>query len=290
MTVCVAALAANSGAVVCVADKAVTYGHHIQWESDTSKIVAINPSKSALVMFSGGNEGTSKMLSRLIVRAEEIGSDAEATLKICEDEYKAELEEQIDSRFFRPHGFKRTEYIAATSGPSINEHVRDIADDIRDFDMDCDLIVCGFDSSAHAFILNVRHPGVGQDLTSTGFHAIGSGWDKAIARMLWSQHKRVHPIERVLYDAFDAKANAELAFGVGYAWDARIVIPNKEPVTVSSKIRDLTERLWDECVRSPFEPWNPDDYAKPPPRTWKSQLRKYSASILGREYEEPEEE
>ena len=44
MTVCVAALAADFNAVVCVADKALSYGEYIQWDSDSSKIVKINPS------------------------------------------------------------------------------------------------------------------------------------------------------------------------------------------------------------------------------------------------------
>jgi hypothetical protein len=36
MTICAAALAAKSKAIVCVADKAITYGDVISWESDVT--------------------------------------------------------------------------------------------------------------------------------------------------------------------------------------------------------------------------------------------------------------
>ena len=81
-------------------------------------------------------------------------------------------------------------------------------------------------------------------MTVTGFHAIGSGWDKAVSRMLFNEHKREYEVARVLYDAFDAKASAEMAAGVGFAWDAVIIMGG--PVgfcDVSKNIKELIERV-----------------------------------------------
>jgi len=41
MTICAAALAAKSRAIVCVADKAISYGDVVSWESDVTKIVPL---------------------------------------------------------------------------------------------------------------------------------------------------------------------------------------------------------------------------------------------------------
>lgn len=65
---------------------------------------------------------------------------------------------------------------------------------------------------------------------------------------MFSESKRSHPIERVLYDAFDAKANAEMAIGVGYEWDADVIVSGKnQSETVPKEIKDIIERVWDKC-------------------------------------------
>ena len=70
MTVCLAALAAQSNAVICVADKALTYGDRIQWDAEVGKMYTMNPSGLLVMMSDEGNgsrvigtlfEGISKM-------------------------------------------------------------------------------------------------------------------------------------------------------------------------------------------------------------------------------------
>lgn len=278
MTVCIAAIAADSKAIVCVSDKALSYGDYIQWDADSSKMLSIN--NRAAVMFSGGEEGISKVLAAVASKEMDVGSDVFATSKLFEEEYQKALDEVIQARYLNPLLLKREEYIAAISGSSMNEYIRTLAEEIRQFNMNCNLIVCGFASSGDAYILNINHPGIAIEMTSIGFHAIGGGWDKAISRMLWSDYKRSNPIERILYDAFDAKANAELAVGVGFKWDAAIIVPEKEPLKVPEEIKDLIESVWDEYTRSPFEKWNPKTDAPPPPKSWKSKLRKFSEWML----------
>jgi hypothetical protein len=41
MTICCAAFGDNSKAIVCIADKGISYGDTIQWDSDSSKIFPI---------------------------------------------------------------------------------------------------------------------------------------------------------------------------------------------------------------------------------------------------------
>jgi hypothetical protein len=95
--------------------------------------------------------------------------------------------------------------------------------------------------------------------------------------MLWNTYKKSDPVEKVLYDAFDAKANAEMNVGVGYEWDATIAFPSKT-VELPQKIKTLLERAWNDRAYSPYEKREKDDFPAAP-KNWKSQLRKYVESI-----------
>ena len=61
MTVCAAALAANSRAIVCVADKAISYGEYIQCDSDSSKMVRLDSDK-CVALFAGGERDISEVI------------------------------------------------------------------------------------------------------------------------------------------------------------------------------------------------------------------------------------
>jgi hypothetical protein len=76
MTICAAVLAANSKAIVCIADKALTFDssqeggprlQSIQWDSDCTKIVTLGQT-GFLCAFSGGEDGISRVLSNLLAR------------------------------------------------------------------------------------------------------------------------------------------------------------------------------------------------------------------------------
>ena len=58
MTVCTSALAAEEKAIVCMADKALSYGDTIPWDSDSSKMFALS-NEALVIMFAGSEEPTS---------------------------------------------------------------------------------------------------------------------------------------------------------------------------------------------------------------------------------------
>ena len=143
-------------------------------------------------------------------------------------------------------------YLAAITAPQVNDLLRSVADEIKLFDMACDLLVCGFDEDTLPVILDVQSPGVVNDMTLTvGFQAIGSGWEKASARLLLSEHKRTHSIERVLYDCFEARVFAEMTPGVGYEWDAT-VIAGGQCTPVPERIKAIIEQVLDLQHSVPF--------------------------------------
>jgi len=280
MTVCVAALAADMKAIVCVADKALSYGGgHIQWDADSGKITKLNPSGS-LVMLSDAGSGP-RVLTKLFEKGDDIGGKKRsATVAICEAQYRLAVDDLVEATFLRPRLLSRTQYVAAATGAGANDLIRGLADEIRCFDMKCDLLVCGFDIDRVPFILDVKSPGIATDMTLTGFQAIGSGWDRAVARLLFGQYKRKHPVEKVLYDCFDAKANSEMPSGVSYEWDA-VVITGGKAHQVPPEIRDLIATVWGRHNRSPFDEFDPKEHAKVP-KDWREKLQAFSNSIIVR--------
>jgi hypothetical protein len=144
---------------------------------------------------------------------------------------------------------------------------------------DSALIVSGFDQGGKPFILTIDSPGVVTDMTVTGFHSIGSGWEKSVSKLLFSEFSRKDPLHTVLYDIFDAKAFAEMSVGVGVDWDTRIITGHESGLLVPDEIDGLIERGWAEHELHPFavEPLSDEER---PPKLWKSKLRSYAASIV----------
>src|SRR6202021_4285077 len=97
MTVCVAALAADFRAIVCLADKALSYGAYIQWDSDSSKIIKVNPS-GTLLLFSGEEEPSSKVLAKFIVRAKDLWrKKRDDIVRVCEEQYRAAVSDLVEA-------------------------------------------------------------------------------------------------------------------------------------------------------------------------------------------------
>ena len=290
VTICAATLAQDSKGIVCIADKALSYGDHIQWDSDTAKIFKLN--RDCLLMFAGGEMEGSSILANLIEKTGELGGKSKQdSIKACEESYKLAMEGLIGKKFLAPRLLSKDRYVSAITAGEINKYIHSLAREIDKFDMECDVLICGFDQNRNPFIVSLVYPGIATDMTQTGFHAIGSGWDKAVSRLLFSSHKRKHQFSRVLYDIFDAKAYAEMAAGVGYEWDAVVLIGR--PIgycDVSKEIKELTERAWAKFNRSPFEKYNKKEDLPLPPKDWRKKLENFINSEIVAELRKLEEE
>lgn len=278
MTVCLAAFADSHKAIVCIADKSFSYGDYIQWDSDNSKITFLNK-KGTTALMAGGEEATARVLGKLVARGEELGDDAAQTAKICEEEYSAAMTELIEAKFLRPNLLSREDYRGALTATQVNPHIKAIAEDIKNFEMDSQFIICGIEKDDNAFILDLSPPGICTNYFTAGFQAIGSGSVTATSHLLLSEHNREHPIHRVLYDLFDAKVNAEITPTVGYEWDARILYRGRHVFDVTVDAKKLLDKVWSKYNRSPFDRREKDDL-KDPPRDWKKMLESFSSGIV----------
>lgn len=279
MSVCVAAFSESQRAVVCVADKALSYGGSIQWDSDSSKMVSLGPS-GPLVLFAGEETAITKVLAGLVADVSIFGQGKTKAeiITACEKEYKEAVDELVESKFLRPRLITKQDYVKAITSGQINPYMMTLAKEIKDFELECQFMVCGFASNGLPYILSLDSPGIITDMTQTGFHAVGSGWEKAVASLLFSEFKRSHPLYRTAYDSFDAKAFSEMAVGVGFDWEMQVVTKDRI-VEVNKDAKELIEKVWAKSTRSPFDKRQKDDVANPP-RDWRQTLERYFGLIM----------
>ena len=110
VTICVATLAVDYNAVVCIADKALSYGDLIQWDSDTTKIFKLN--RDCLVMFSGGEAEGTRILAALVENSDAIGGKSKLdAIQACETAFKNALNEIIETKFLVPRLLTKDSYV-----------------------------------------------------------------------------------------------------------------------------------------------------------------------------------
>jgi hypothetical protein len=281
MTICAAALAASSRAIVCIADKALTFGdgtmlQAMTWDSDSTKIVPLNQA-GMVCLFAGGEDGISRVLSKFLAR-DTFGKTSLEIRSACEADYKESIKELVEIRILHPH-ITYEQYVSVMSRGVINPVIKQLSREVNAFDFNCEMLVCGFDSLRKPFIHYAVSKGVVDDMARTGFQAIGSGWPYVHARLLWSEYERKNDIHQVLYEIFDAKANAEMDPSVGYEWDAVIILGGKlGAYAVPDDIKKLIEEIWEKYNRSPFKKQKKE--VKPSLKKWPEQLQEFSLSVL----------
>jgi hypothetical protein len=91
----------------------------------------------------------------------------------------------------------RDDYLQAVLGTAINPYEEGIAERVGKFVFDSTFLVCGFDDKNMPYVIVLAHPGKATDCTNTGFSAIGAGWEKATAELLYREYKREHGVARV---------------------------------------------------------------------------------------------
>jgi hypothetical protein len=282
MTICIGVLAAEEKAIVCVADRYITYGREILGETDSVKIVPLGDS-GIHAMIAGSDDAIGRILAKLIIE-DDLGKIRATTQNSCERVYQEAEAEVLEMRFLRPF-LNSEEFKKALQKQAVNDVIKAISEEIRkdreneEPTFACNLLLCGFDKAKKPFLLNLKAPGICVDTTLTGFCAVGSGSGYALQRMLSNEWKRKFPIDRALYEIFDAKVQAENDMNVGYDWDA-IVLTAERAVTIPEDIKKMIDQAWIKLNRSPYEKHNPDEDLPLPPEDWMEKLKIFAETIL----------
>jgi len=285
MTICIAAFAAESKAIVCIADRAVTYasttgGPSSQADEGIQKIVELGRTGWIALIADDvpfAQKVTDEMNSNI---GSERSPTAQQMMRWARTAYEKYQEEEIVARVLTPNLLTRDDFLRrpAALQPLDTKYVLEIARLIQEVDVNCTLLICGFDAQG-PHIIKVRNGGGVDPCDIEGYGVIGGGEDTSRGRIIWSETDRSDELESVMYDVFDAKVSAEIIQGVGYVWDWRILLPGKRARKVPKRISELIDKLWITNNRSPFA--ESLSVRQKPPKNWKRRLEEFSSRVIG---------
>jgi hypothetical protein len=286
MTVCIAAIAAKSKAIICIADRALTFagvGANAESDSGVTKIMDI-PGTRWCAMFSGDDLSFPERVLGLVASdmatlgkhdicdRHRMESSVRKAFEIC---WNLEVEEHV----LKPNLLSISSFTERSVNlqPLDSKFVAAIAEAIADYKHNCSMLFCGFDSSG-PHILMANTPCQIDPCDWQGFQAIGAGEETARNHLIWSDFEKDDPLDSALYDVFNAKVATEVLQGVGYLWDWRVIVKDGKPRPLPDKIDRLIDRVWATYNRSPYSPKLSKSEAAPP--DWKKRLSDFTSRLL----------
>jgi hypothetical protein len=284
MTICISAMAAKSKAIVCIADRAVTYaattgGPASQSDSGAKKIIDLGASRW-VALVAGDLSFAQKVTERISASLGSNRSPSRAEMQtFSRKAYQDCQQEVVIEQVLVPNLLTVDDYLRRPNSqlPLDTKYTLEIAEMIAAVQSDCALIICGFDTQG-AHIFKVTDGGAISPCDMEGYAVVGGGEDASRGRIIWSQIDRAESLESVMYDVFDAKVAAEIVQSVGYVWDWKILVAGKRPQNVPRIIDDLIDRLWISSNRSPYA--EKLGKRQMPPRGWKTKFSRFADKAL----------
>ncbi|HUO17900.1 MAG TPA: hypothetical protein VMX38_23185 [Verrucomicrobiae bacterium] len=282
MTVCVAAIAAKSKAIVMIADKAITYGTERPMLADVGikKILPIGET-GWHALIAGDPSFAKEVIDRCVEDISDKGkpqnaafpATARSMMHCLRDAYKAVRGQVVSDKVLSP--LLLTEDKLSTLPESLQIQMYENMSEVK---ITCSLLVCGFDLKGVPHIFSINSPGIAANHDIPGFHAVGIGRDVAIGEFYRFETEVDESLEAALYEAFDAKATAELILGVGYEWDCSVLVADKEPKEITTAARKAMEGILEEASASPYHPKWGEHFDKVP--QWKETLKVFADGII----------
>lgn len=263
MTVCIANIAARSKAIVMVSDKAVTYESNTGMPAlvaDTGARKFFRIGDTFWYMLVGGNPSFAfdvvRNAERILARmADKNLPESLGGMMYClKSSYQKTRDKAVEDRVLRPRLFDKNLVTARSSNlqPLSDEVFLAITTTAKEFNPECRLLVCGFDAKNKPHIFTVTNPGKSDLHDITGFYAVGKGAITAIARLLILEARIEDRLELALYQAFDAKVNAEIVETVGYNWDVEVLVPGYKAIPVPNPVARVIERAYEDFPLTPI--------------------------------------
>ena len=262
MTVCIANVAAKAKAIVMVSDKAVTYGDKdsIPLVSDTEARKFLRIGKTFWYALIAGDPSFAfevvKSAERILAQRDELAlsSTVSGMMDCLREAYQDCRQRAVEETVLKPRLFTRKLVVErpVSLQPLPEDVLIALTTLAKDFKTNCSLLVCGFDESREPHVFSVTNPSKCALHDMTGFFAVGIGATTALSRLLVLEAQKDDELDLALYQAFDAKVNAEVVEDVGYNWDAEILVPGREAIPVPPYAVQIIESLYRDFPLTPI--------------------------------------
>lgn len=291
MTVCIAAIAAKSKAIVCIADRALTFAGaaaSAQTDSGVTKIIDI-PNTHWSAMFSSEDLAFPERVLGIVTREVTKKKRSEIDRSVMEESVKTAFYEQwqfeVEDRVLKPKLLTRSSFTATPletrDARLLNtEYLSTLAQEMAEHQNNCCMIFCGFDATGPHIFSCSTPAGQINPCDWQGFQVMGEGEETARNHLIWSEFDKDDSLESVLYDVFNAKVATEVLQGIGYAWNWRVIVEGRKPQPLPKRIDSIIDKVWEAYNRSPYgSTLNREDKTI---RGWKKKLETFGTTLLGK--------
>jgi hypothetical protein len=282
VTVCVAAFAAQSSAIVLISDKAVSRGS-MAVDTSICKMSQL-ADQPWFTLISGSISTADEILMLAESKLSEYDGSLLSIMKLTSKAYQEVYDSQLAKAVLAPKLLTNDQVFLRSRKylPLPDKLTDEINEDRKQFEKgwDSELLICGFDGKQNAHIFRLWN-GHAMSEDRIGYSAVGIGADAAVGRLMWIESHRDDELDQILWDSFDAKVQAEVMQGVGYNWDAHIILKSKpnEAFRVPDKIQELMDKAMNYTNCSPFDR-TPDVPEDVPPDNWKAQITEFTQGLI----------
>jgi len=222
LTVCLAALCEHDSEAIVASDRMITvFPLSQEFEHGTPKIHRIG-SRGVLVS-AGSALLPSELCERVRSRMQTLANPTTADIVECVKEQFVGLRRRIaEETFLKPRGFTLESFYEII-GRLPTPLAVTIDDNIRENNLQLEILVAGVDDDGKAHIYEIDDPGTSSCFDMLGYGAIGSGEQHAIASLIADAYTGLLPTSEAVYLVYEAKRRAERAPGVGPSTDMCIL-------------------------------------------------------------------
>lgn len=243
MTLCIAAIAREKG-IIAVSDMRFDLGYTSG--DGLPKMGRLNRFWGA--MFAGSDVGNAPALLANISGALDGVLDAtrKQVEKLFRDEYRAALEQRIESLVLSPYKLTVNEFVRTGSKRFTSEVFARLCLDMAAVEVPYEFLVFGFDEKRTPHLFRVLKGGLIDDCRAIGFWAIGSGDAAAVHHMFFHEFSTALPLRTTAYYACAAKYFAERA-SLGERTHVACLMKDGRIIGIDEK---QIRKLWQRSGRS----------------------------------------
>jgi 20S proteasome alpha/beta subunit len=253
MTVCLATLCDEGGAIVLVADKMVGK-IYIEAEMQITKLQLIHP--QWFMMMAGDDLSPLFDLADL-ARSELLPTreaSVETVMEVLQRNYELIGMNRAEAQYLKPIGWTIDRF--TREGGSLLPNFLELQSKLQEHELPVEILVAGFDRNlvppGKIFTMSSINKGIPARCDIPGFAAIGSGATVAEYMMFYRDVSQKLPIRAAVYYALEAKYFGEQASGVSTSTDMFVlqfvgtltrVIQIDDGKTIEKKLIPICERL-----------------------------------------------
>jgi ATP-dependent protease HslVU (ClpYQ) peptidase subunit len=194
----------------------------IEFEHEGSKIQTVTD--RCVALSAGDVFAGTELFRRVHRRLQDTDNPPIADVaEIVKDEFAAERRIRAEEEILQPRGVTFQEFYEKWVREWPDPLAAGIDSEIQQLQYPLIVLLAGVDDEPH--IYRVRDPGVVDCHDDMGFCAIGSGASLALLQCIASKAGPESGIARMLYQAYEAKVNAEAAPGVGEETNMALITP-----------------------------------------------------------------